>query len=96
MKKWHVLQVSVISIPQLSRIYRRGWKEVASENVAAHSQENGRVLDMIAELLTSNHLVNIPVPIQSTKLLLFTLGVIHRSTNKLKHGTRQIMDSKPD
>lgn len=70
MKKWHLLQVSVISIPQLLRIYQRGSKVVVSKNVAAQSHEIGivldRVLDLVleiaAESLTSDHLLNIPVP----------------------------------
>jgi len=68
MKKWQLLQVRVISIRQLSRIYHRGSKEVVSENFAAHSHENGCVLDpvfeMIVGLLTSNRSLNIPVPTQ--------------------------------
>lgn len=66
MKKCHLLQVSVISIPQLSRIYHRDSKVVVSKNVGAQSHENGGVLDPVlqiaAESLTSNHRLNIPVP----------------------------------
>lgn len=68
MKKCHLLQVSVISIPLLSRIYHTGSKVVVSKSVAAQIHEIGGVLDPVleiaAESLTSNHHLNIPVPTQ--------------------------------